>query len=237
MMTPEEPAGEMTPNQLRGRLVVIAVVLGSVMAFYVFGLHRFITFGTIRENLSDLQAAADEHFPLTLLVFFLVYVAVTGLSLPVAVWLSLLAGALFGRWVGTGVVSVASTLGATLAMLASRYVLRVWVQARFGHRLGAVNRGIERDGGYYLLSLRLVPAVPFWLINLGMGLTPIRTWTYVLVSWVGMLPGTFLFVNAGTELAEIRDPDDIASPGLLIALILLGAVPLVFRWAFRRAGG
>ncbi len=141
-------------------------------------------------------------------------------------WLSLLAGALFGRWVGTAVVSVAATVGATVAMLAGRYVLQDWVQRRFGRRLAAVNRGVERDGAYYLLTLRLIPAVPYWLVNLGMGLTPIRVRTYVAASWVGMLPATFVYVNAGTELGRIESPRDVLSPGVLGALLLLACVPL-----------
>ena len=141
----------------------------------------------------------------------------------------MVAGALFGRWVGTGVVSIASTLGATLAFLGSRYVLRDWVQRRFADRLGQINQGIERDGAYYLFTLRLVPVVPFFLINLGMGLTPIRVTTFAGVSWLGMLMGTFLYVNAGTELATFDSPADFLSWKVLGSLALLGVVPLAVR--------
>ena len=148
--------------------------------------------------------------------------------------LSLLAGALFGRWLGFAVVSLAATLGATIAMLASRYVLRDWVQRRFGHRFAALNRGFERDGVYYLLTLRMMPVVPFWLINLGMGLTPIRARTFALVSWLGMMPATVLYVNAGTELATIESPRDVLSVNILIALLALACVPLMIKFAVSR---
>jgi uncharacterized membrane protein YdjX (TVP38/TMEM64 family) len=198
-------------------------------------LHEHFSWDGLRQNLSDLQSSAAENLPLALLVFFAVYVAVTGLSLPVAVWLSLLGGALFGRWLGTGVVLTAATVGATLAMLAARYVLRDWVRARFGRRLERINRGVERDGAYYLLTLRLIPAVPFWLINLGMGLTPMSARTFAAVSWVGMLPGTFVYVNAGTELGRLESPADVLSWPVIVAFVLLGCLPLVARLGRRRA--
>ena len=176
---------------------------------------------------------------LAVLVYFFIYVAVTALSLPAASLVTLVGGALFGRWLGTAVVSLASTLGATLAFLGSRYLLRDWVQGRFGNRLAAINRGVEKDGAFYLLTLRLVPLVPFWLVNLGMGLTPIGLWTYVCVSWIGMLLGTFLYVNVGTELATLESPKGLLSPTMLGSLALLGIVPLIVRkltqsWTSRR---
>lgn len=215
------------------RLALVVAFLALIVAFYLTGLHEVVTLARLKENLSDLQAQTNANLPLALLLFFLAYVAVVGLSLPIAVWLSLLAGALFGRWLGFAVVTVAATLGATLAMLASRYVLRDWVQRRFGHRLAAINRGFERDGVYYLLTLRMMPVVPFWLINLGMGLTPIRTRTFALVSWLGMLPGTFVYVNAGTELATIESPRDVLSANILIALLALACVPLAIKFLVR----
>ena len=159
----------------------------------------------------------------------MVYVAVTALSLPAAVPLTLVGGALFGRWLGTGVVSLASTLGATLAFLMSRYLLRDWVQAKFGDRLASINRGVERDGGFYLFTLRLVPAVPFFVVNLGMGLTPIRVGTFAFVSWAGMLLGTFLYVNAGTALGSVDKPSEVLSAKVIISLALLGIAPLLVR--------
>jgi uncharacterized membrane protein YdjX (TVP38/TMEM64 family) len=217
-----------------GRLTVVLILTAGVAVFYLAGLHREWTFDRVRSNVDDLRSAGDSDPFLAIVAFAAVYVVVTGLSLPVASLLSLLAGALFGRWLGTATVSVAATAGATLAMLSARYVLRDWVQRRFGHRLAMVNRGIERDGAYYLLTLRLVPLVPFWLINLGMGLTPIRTRTFALVSWVGMLPGAFLYVNAGTELAQIRSPADVLTLRVLGAFLRLALVPLLLRLALRR---
>src|SRR5262249_50072969 len=157
------------------------------------------------------RAQVDEHLLLAVLIFFLVYVAMTALSLPAAAVLTVLAGALFGRWLGTGVVSLASTLGATLAFLSSRYLFRDWVQRRYPDRLRPINEGVAKDGAFSLFTLRLVPVVPFFLINLGMGLTPMRVTTFALVSWLGMLLGTFLYVNAGTALASIDSPKDILS--------------------------
>lgn len=215
------------------RLAVVTTLAALIAAFYVSGLHEVIDLARIKANLSDLQTRADANLLLAVLVFFLAYVAVVALSLPIAVWLSLLAGAVFGRWLGFAVVSLAATLGATLAMLSSRYVFRDWVQRRFGHRLAAINRGFERDGVYYLLTLRMMPVVPFWLINLGMGLTPIRTRTFALVSWVGMMPGTFVYVNAGTELATIESPRDVLSTNILIALLALASVPLAIKYMLK----
>jgi uncharacterized membrane protein YdjX (TVP38/TMEM64 family) len=164
-------------------------------------------------------------------LFFLIYVCAVGLSIPIAVPLSLAAGALYGRWYGTVFVSFASTTGATLAFLASRYFFRDIVQRRFGDRLQAINRGVATDGSYYLLSLRLQPIVPFWLINLGMGLTPMRVGTYWVVSQIGMLPGTFIYVNVGAAAGELAEAKGLWP--LLLSLALLGFVPLAIRLTFR----
>jgi uncharacterized membrane protein YdjX (TVP38/TMEM64 family) len=165
-------------------------------------------------------------------IFFLVYVGAVGLSLPIAVPLSLAAGAFYGPWYGTLFVSLASTGGASLAFLASRYLFRALVQRRFGERLQALNRGVDTDGAYYLLSLRLQPVVPFWLINLGMGLTPMRFVTFWIVSQIGMLPGTFVYVYVGATAGEITETKDVWP--FLLSLTLLGLVPLTIRLVFRR---
>src|SRR5262249_33433697 len=144
-------------------------------------------------------------------IYFALYVAVAALSLPFATLLTLAGGVLFGRWLGTLVVSFASTAGATLAFLASRYLLRDFVQRRFGRWLEPINRGVEADGAYYLLTLRLVPAFPFFVVNALMGLTPMRVGTYWWVSQLGMLPATFLYVNAGAELGQIQSARDVLS--------------------------
>ncbi len=222
------PAAHWLRWSLAGLLVL------AVVAFYALGLSRYFAWDYLRGNLDIWMAQVDENLGLALVVFCLIYVTVTALSLPAAALLTLLAGALFGRWLGTLVASLAATLGATLAFLSSRYVLRDWVQRRFARRLETLNRGVERDGAYYLFTLRLIAAVPFFLINLGMGLTSMRTGTFALVSWLGMLPGTFLFANAGTELSRLESPAGLVSGPVLGSLALLGAAPLLLRWLLTR---
>ena len=222
-----------------GRWAVIAGVVLAVALFYALGLYDYVSWDYVRSHLDGLRAQVQQDLLLAVLVFFLVYVAVTALSLPAAAVLSLLAGALFGRWVGTAVVSAAATLGATLAFLGSRYLFRDFIQRRWGDKLRAVNAGVARDGAYYLLALRLVPVFPFFLINLGMGLTPLRVGTFVGVSFVGMLPGTFVYVNAGSTAQEtIRSPQDVLSWQMGLALALLALLPLALkllvRWKQRR---
>ncbi len=203
------------------RLALLALIAIAIAAFFAFDLHRYFTLEYFRTQ----QAAIDAYYrsnPLQVAtIYFLAYVAVTGLSLPGAAVMTLAGGAVFGLLWGTVIVSFASTIGATLAFLASRYLLRDWVQQRFGERLRPVNEGVARDGAFYLFALRLVPAIPFVAINLVMGLTPMRTWTYLWVSQIGMLAGTIAYVYAGTQLAEFR-----LSLGLLAAFTILGLFPL-----------
>ena len=226
----ETPAKDTNAKPWRWKkLAVVGGVVLLIILFYLTGLYRYLSWSSVRAHLDSWQAQVAQNLLLTLLVFFLIYYAVTALSLPVAAPLSLVAGALFGRWLGTGVVSVASTLGATTAFLMSRYVLRDWVQTRFADRLEKINRGVEKDGAYYLFTLRLVPVIPFFLINLGMGLTRMRVGTFALVSWVGMLFGTFLYVNAGTALASIDSPGEILSLKVIASFALLGLAPLAVR--------
>jgi uncharacterized membrane protein YdjX (TVP38/TMEM64 family) len=225
---PAEPASP-SRSSLWPRLLLVASLAVAVAAFYAFGLNRYLDWDYLRNHLDVLQQEVGEHLLLALLLYFIAYTAATAFSLPAAWVLTLIAGALFGRWLGTGIVSIASTTGATLAFLTSRYLLQDFVQRRFGERLRTLNDGVEKDGAYYLLTLRLVPLFPFFLINVGMGLTKMRLRTFILVSWLGMLPGTFLYVNAGQELGRIDAPGDILSPGVLISLALLGLVPLALR--------
>ena len=226
--TLEAPPSASAPSGW-GRWGLLAGLALAVIGSYAFGLHHWLSWDAIRSHLDSWQALAESRPVLALSAFFLAYVAVAALSLPVAALLTLLAGALFGRWLGTGVVSIASTLGATLAFLGSRYVLRGWVRRRLGDRIDPIDKGVEKDGAYYLFTLRLVPVVPFFLVNLGMGLTPLRTATFAAVSWLGMLPGTFLYVNAGTELATLDSPAGLLSWRVLGALALLGLFPLAIR--------
>jgi uncharacterized membrane protein YdjX (TVP38/TMEM64 family) len=217
------------PSRSWGRWLVAATFILLIGAYFALGLHHKYDFNYFREHVDYFHAQVEEHLVLALLVFFVIYVAATALSLPIAAVLSLLAGALFGRWLGTALVDVAATLGATLAFLSSRYLFQEAIQRRFGQKLDALNRGVEKDGGFYLFTLRLVPLFPFFLINLGMGLTRIRVWTYVWVSLLGMLPGTFVYVNAGTALSTIASPKDVFSREVVISLALLGIAPLLFR--------
>jgi uncharacterized membrane protein YdjX (TVP38/TMEM64 family) len=226
---PDKPGMRPLGWRVYGPRLAVALLLVAVLAVsYALGLGG-IVWDYLRSHLDLLKAEVEEHLLTALVLFFLTYLAVTALSVPVAAPLSIVAGALFGRWLGTGAVILAASIGATLAMVGSRYLFRDLVRRRFGDRLRALDDGVERDGAYYLLTLRLVPLVPFWLINLGMGLTRMRAATFFGVSLVGMLPGTFLYVNAGTELSRVYSPADVLSPTLLISLALLGIVPLLLR--------
>ena len=206
----------------RSRLVAVAALAVLIGAFFAFGGHDLLR----PENLQGLLARVHGYYqanPLqTGLGFFAVYVTVTGLSLPGAAVMTLVGGAIFGLLWGTVIVSFASTAGATLAFLASRFLLRDWVQARFGDRLKPINEGVAKEGAFYLFALRLAPAFPFVAVNLLMGLTPMRMWTYFWVSQIGMLAGTIVYVYAGTKLGEFR-----ISFGLLAAFALLGVFPLI----------
>ena len=210
----------------RARLALLLLLVAAAVAFFALDLHRFFTLDYFKAQRAAIDAQVAAAPVRAGLVFFLIYVAVTGLSLPGAAVMTLVAGAVFGLLWGTVIVSFASTIGATLAFLASRFLLRDWVQARFGDKLRPINEGIEREGAFYLFALRLVPAFPFVAINLLMGLTPIRTATYFWVSQVGMLAGTLVYVYAGTQLGEFR-----ISAGLLAAFVLLGFFPLIAKRA------
>lgn len=211
------------------RLIVVLAIIASIFAFYHFGFHEYLTLEAIKAQQGNFASAYAENPVLVLGIFFAVYVISTALSLPGAALLTLLGGALFGLVTGTVVVSFASTIGATMAFLGSRFLLRDWVQQKFGDKLKTINEGVARDGAFYLFSLRLIPVVPFFVINLAMGLTPIRAWTYFWVSQIGMFLGTIVFVNAGTQLAQIESLGDIASPGLLASFAALGLFPWVAR--------
>jgi pyruvate/2-oxoglutarate dehydrogenase complex dihydrolipoamide dehydrogenase (E3) component/uncharacterized membrane protein YdjX (TVP38/TMEM64 family) len=212
----------------KSRHAVFLLLAAAAAAFFALGGHRLLSLENLRALQAEALAAYQARPLLAALGFFLFYVAVTGLSLPGAAAMTLVAGAIFGLWWGTLIVSFASTIGATLAFLASRFLLRDWVQSRFGDRLRPVNEGIAREGAFYLFALRLVPVFPFVAINLLMGLTPIRVATYFWVSQVGMLAGTMVYVYAGTQLGEFR-----VSWGLLFAFALLGVFPLAARHAMQ----
>jgi len=211
------------------RWLLLLVLVLLILGFYLLDLRRYLSLDYVHAHIDLWKQQTNEHWFLALLLFFGLYVAFTGLSLPGAALLSLVAGALFGRWVGTLLVLLAATLGATLAFLSSRYLFRAAVQRRFGSRLETLDRGVQREGAFYLFTMRLLPYIPFFLINIGMGLTSMRVWTFAWVSFVGMLPGTFVYVNAGQALSEIQSLSDIVSPPILLSFILLGVLPLLLK--------
>jgi pyruvate/2-oxoglutarate dehydrogenase complex dihydrolipoamide dehydrogenase (E3) component/uncharacterized membrane protein YdjX (TVP38/TMEM64 family) len=215
---------------MRLRQIVLLLLLAlAIAAFVALDLGRYLSFEQLKASQASFAQLHAEQ-PLTVAaVYFLIYVLATALSIPGAVVITLAGGAIFGLWQGLLIVSFASTVGATLAFLASRFLLRDWVEARFGQRLADIHLGVDREGGFYLFTLRLIPVVPFFLINLLMGLTRMKVWTYYWVSQIGMLAGTAVYVNAGTQLAQLDSVKGILSPALLGSFVLLGLFPLIAR--------
>jgi pyruvate/2-oxoglutarate dehydrogenase complex dihydrolipoamide dehydrogenase (E3) component/uncharacterized membrane protein YdjX (TVP38/TMEM64 family) len=215
---------------MRLRQIVLLLLLAlAIGTFVALDLGRFLSFEQLKASQASFeQLHAEQPFTVAV-VYFLTYVLATALSIPGAVVITLAGGAIFGLWQGLLIVSFASTVGATLAFLASRFLLRDWVEARFGQRLADIHLGVDREGGFYLFTLRLIPVVPFFLINLLMGLTRMKVWTYYWVSQLGMLAGTAVYVNAGTQLAQLDSVKGILSPALLGSFVLLGIFPLIAR--------
>ena len=214
----------------RRRLLLAALLLGLIAVFFAFDLGRYFQLEFFRSKQSAIEEFRSANPLAAAGIFFAIYVAVTGLSVPGAAILSLAVGAVFGLLWGTLIVSFASSMGATLAFLSSRFLFREWVRSRFGDRLRAIDAGLEKEGAFYLFALRLVPAFPFVLVNLLMGLTPIRTRTFYWVSQIGMLPATIVYVNAGTQLATIKSISGILSPALIGSLVLIGLFPLAAKY-------
>lgn len=207
------------------KAILVLVLLGAIAAYFVFDLGQILSLENFKASQSDIVAAKDANPVLNIAGFFILYVAVTGLSIPGAAIMSLVAGALFGVVIGTIIVSFASTMGATLAFLSARFVLRDWVQGKFGERLRAIDEGLEKDGAFYLFTLRLIPVFPFFVINLLMGLTRIKTRTFFWVSQLGMLPATIVFVNAGTQISRIESTSGLLSPTLIASFVALALFP------------
>lgn len=214
---------------LLARLALLAGIAAIIVAFKLMGLDMYLSFEYLKESQERFAAYYSANALLVIGLYMLVYIGVTALSLPGAAVMTLAGGALFGLLTGTIVVSFASTIGATMAFLVSRFLLRDWVQEKFQERLKAVNRGIETEGSLYLFTLRLIPVFPFFVINLVMGLTRMRTWTFYWVSQVGMLAGTVVYINAGKELGKLESLKGILSPGLLFSFALLGIFPITVR--------
>ena len=208
------------------KIVIVLVIIGLIAAFKIFNLGDYLSLSYIKESQQNFQDLYVKNSAAVIAGYMLIYIIVTALSLPGAAVMTLAGGAVFGFITGFVAVSFASTIGATLACFVSRFILRDWVQGKIGDKLKTVNDGVEREGAFYLFTLRLIPVFPFWLINLAMGLTKMPLKTFYWVSQVGMLAGTAVYVNAGKELGKIDSLSGILSPGLIISFVLLGLFPI-----------
>ena len=222
----------MTKGQHK-KMILGAGILVLVTIFFLFDLEQYLSLANLKVRLDGIEAFYAANRGVTLLGYMAAYILMAAFSLPGAAVMTLAGGAVFGLGIGLVLVSFAASIGATLAFLFSRYMFREWVQARFSSKITAINRGMEKEGGFYLFTLRLVPAFPFFVINLAMGLTSISTRLFYWVSLVGMLPGTFVYINAGTMLARVESPGDILSPCLIISFALLGIFPLAAKKAIK----
>jgi dihydrolipoamide dehydrogenase len=211
----------------KARLLIVALLAAAILSYFLFDLGQYLTLQYMQSQIATFQEFRDENFVMAALVYFLVYVLISAASLPGAMIFTLLGGAIFGLLWGTLLVSFASSIGATFSFLISRTLLRDYVQSRFGDYLAPINRGIEKDGSFYLFSIRMVPLFPFFMVNLVMGLTPINVVSFYFVSQIGMLLGTAVYVNAGSELAQITSLSGLVSAPVLFSLVLLGIFPLL----------
>ena len=220
-------------KKLIQRLLLLAAIAAVAVLFKVLGLGHYLTLEYLKASQDSFSSLYAENRLAVIAGYMAVYIAVTSLSLPGAAVMTLAGGAMFGFWIGFIVVSFASTIGATLACFVARFILRDWVQNRFDAKLSTINNGIEKEGAFYLFSLRLVPIFPFFLINMAMGLTTMRLLTFYWVSQVGMLPGTMVYVNAGKELGRIESLSGILSPNLIISFVILGLFPITVKKLLR----
>jgi len=221
-------AEEKNKNWL-GKAIMAGLIILGIVAFGYFDLGQFFSLDYIKASQEKFQTLYHSHPAPVIAAYMGIYIIVTALSLPGAVVMTLAGGALFGLVFGTLAVSFASTIGATLACFVSRFLLREWVQNKFGDKLKTIHAGIEKEGAFYLFSLRLVPIFPFFVINLVMGLTRMRLWTFFWVSQLGMLAGTVVYVNAGRQLAQIDSLSGILSPGVLASFAVLGLFPITVK--------
>ncbi|SME89204.1 TVP38/TMEM64 family protein [Pseudobacteriovorax antillogorgiicola] len=214
-------------NKSWSKIALVAVLVALVVGFFYSGATEYLTLDYLKSQKDNFAEFYENNRAMTFAAYAVGYILVTSLSLPGAAILTLAGGAVFGVALGTVVVSFASTIGATCAFLVSRYLLQGAVQEKFGDKLKKINQGIQEEGAFYLFTLRLVPAFPFFVINLVMGITPIRTVVFFFVSQIGMLPGTIVYVNAGTQLAQIEAVRDILSIELIGSFVLLGVFPII----------
>ncbi|MBW2000450.1 MAG: TVP38/TMEM64 family protein [Deltaproteobacteria bacterium] len=211
------------------KLIIVALFVGAAIIFRVYHFEQYLSLQYVKDSKEQFVLLYAQHQFLVIGAYFLIYVLVTGFSLPGATVMTLAGGALFGFWIGLITVSFASSIGATLACIVARFVLRDWVQRKFHDKLKPINEGVEREGAFYLFTLRLVPLFPFFIINMAMGLTRMPIKTYYWVSQVGMLAGTAVYVNAGKELSKLDSLSGILSPSLLISFAILGVFPITVK--------
>lgn len=214
--------------------LILGLILLATIIFLGMNFGQYLTLENAKAQQEALNTFISENFVFAAATYFFAYIAITAFSIPGAAVVTLLGAALFGFWTSLLLVSFASTIGATIAFLSSRYLLREWVQSKFGNKLGAINQGVEKDGAFYLFSLRLIPVFPFFLINLLMGLTPMTIARFYLTSQIGMLPGTAVYLNAGTQLATIDSLSGIVSPTVLASFALLGLFPIIAKWVMNK---
>lgn len=209
------------------KIAIVLVFIALIATFFIFDLKQYLSFEYLKNQQENLQSFYQNNVVLTSIAYLAIYISVTALSLPGAAVMTLAGGLIFGVIFGTILVSFASTIGATLAFLVARFLLRESIQNKFSDKLNEINKGIEREGWMYLFTMRLIPAIPFFVINVVMGLTPMKVRTFFVVSQIGMLPGTIVYVNAGTQLALLESPGDILSPKLILSFVLLGIFPII----------
>ncbi|MEO8340678.1 MAG: TVP38/TMEM64 family protein [Nitrospirota bacterium] len=226
VVTHDMPSTEAMSGSNAGKIAVVLAIGVALAAFFYFDLGRFLSLDALKDNRDALLSFTETHAAVAAALFVLTYVAVTGLSLPGAVILTLAGGFLFGFVWGTLFVNLGATTGATLAFLASRYLLRDWVERKFGKWLGPVQQGFTNNAFSYLLTLRLIPLFPFFVVNLVSGLTRMNVGTYVVATALGIIPGSFVYAYAGRQLGTINSLKDIASPGVIGAFVLLGLLAL-----------
>ncbi len=211
------------------RIIIFILLAAAVTLFFILDLNSYFSLEYLKESKEAFADIYHRDPVMVIGIYMAIYITVTALSLPGAAVMTLAGGFLFGFVAGTITISFASTIGATLACFVARFLLGNWVQERFGDRLKTVNEGIEREGSFYLFTMRLIPAIPFFAINLVMGLTRMPLWKFYLVSQIGMLPGTMVYVNAGKQIADIESLSGILSPGLILSFVLLGIFPLLVK--------
>jgi uncharacterized membrane protein YdjX (TVP38/TMEM64 family) len=230
---------EAKPASNRGKVVIAALFAAAIGAFFYFDLGHYLSLDSLKANRDALLAFTEQNYVTAVAIFVASYCLVVAFSLPGAVFFTLAGGFLFGSLVGTLYVNLAATSGATLAFLAGRYLLRDWVEAKFGSRLAPIQEGFARNAFSYLMTLRLIPIFPFFIVNLVCGLTRVSLGTYVLATSVGIIPGSFVYAYAGRQLGTINSLKEIASPNVLMAFTLLGLlalVPIVYqKWNARKA--